>query len=42
MRIEASYNCLTELYKQVKGLLENLEAFHIVFSKKSIFHLDIK
>lgn len=30
------------LKKQVKGLLENLQIFHAMFSKKSIFHLDIK
>lgn len=42
MRIDASHNWLTELKKQVKGFLENLQIVHVMFSKKSIFHLDIK
>lgn len=42
MRTEASYNCLTKLKKQVKGLLGNFQIFHVMLSKKSIFHLGIK
>lgn len=37
MRIDASHNCLTELKKQVKGLLENLELFMLCSLRKVFF-----